>query len=196
MIRFGLRVFLLSPLPTSSTLDSNGTVTIQQLPAYSSQHACGRGCLRNNYNEGPDVCKELTCCWNGCYCGTQNQAAATLIVKSCWSDVCGPSYPPEMLSSDISTALSIYDSYCAIGNPDTTTSTIAPGENGGGAEGATTTYVTYLTTITATTVGGLTSQYSSTSNAVSNVSDSKYLSLAMLLGSLVAMFTLAWMPYS
>jgi hypothetical protein len=97
----------------SQCLDPSASVTIYELPAYSLQRQCGKGCIQNNYDPGADVEKVLGCTWNGCYCGTQYQAAATSIISSCWSAYC--TTEESLLSYDISTALSIYDAYCGIG---------------------------------------------------------------------------------
>ena len=92
-------------------LDPSASVTIAQLPAWSMQRSCGKGCLQNTYDPGADIEGVLGCSWNGCYCGNQYAATATSIISSCWSAYCGTS-DTTILSYDISTAVSIYNEYC------------------------------------------------------------------------------------
>lgn len=128
-------------------LDATASVTIDQLPAYSLQRLCGKGCVQNNYDGGVDLQAVLGCTWNGCYCGTQYTAQATSIIKSCWSAYCGT----KLVSEDISTALSVYDGYCAgdaeLGGGNAATTTELRGESSGSG-GETTVYVTHLTVMT------------------------------------------------
>jgi hypothetical protein len=112
-LRFQLLLVLASFIQISSCLDASASVTIDQLPAYSQQRQCGKDCIQNNYDGGNDVEHVLGCTWNGCYCGTQYQAAATSIITSCWSAYCGAS-DANLLTYDISTAVSIYDAYCGV----------------------------------------------------------------------------------
>jgi hypothetical protein len=109
-------------LANVQSLDPAGSVSINQLPAWSMQRTCGMGCLQNNYDGGADIDKVLGCTWNGCFCGTQYQAAATSILTSCWSAYCGDAIP---VTADISTALSIYNSYCEKDPGPATTAVVA-----------------------------------------------------------------------
>lgn len=47
-------------------LDPSASVTIAQLPAWSMQRSCGKGCLQNTYDPGADIEGVLGCSWNGC----------------------------------------------------------------------------------------------------------------------------------
>ena len=124
-LRFQLLLILASFTQISLCLNPSASVTIDQLPAYSQQRQCGKGCIQNNYDGGNDVDHILSCTWNGCYCGTQYQVAATSIITSCWSAYCGAS-DANLLTYDISTAVSIYDAYCGIAAA-AATGTIVPG---------------------------------------------------------------------
>ena len=171
------------------TFETTALVTIDTFPAFSMQRECGRGCLQNTYDAGADVCKELGCCWNGCYCGTQYQAAATSVIRSCWSAYCGTS-SIEMLSYDISTALSIYGSYCGIS--DVATTTDVGGEGSDGGSGDKTTYMTYLAVVTATvTSQGHGSSTEAANTAVSSGSDSKFMSRLFILSLFYVAFNVA-----
>jgi hypothetical protein len=125
-LNFRLLLILASFTQISQCLDPSASVTIDQLPAWSQQRHCGIGCLQNNYDSGADIEKALGCTWNGCYCGTQYQAAASSIITSCWKAYCGTTQA-NLLTYDISTAVSIYDAYCGIGAAAAAPIT-APGE--------------------------------------------------------------------
>lgn len=152
-MRPSLLLFVIANIAsTVNGLDPTASVSIGQLPAWSLQRTCGYGCLQNTWDNGADVEKVLGCTWNGCYCGTQYRAAATSIVRSCWSAYC-PSEESSLLPYDISTALSIYNAYCEIDGAAMTT-TVVPGEtltSFGSGSGGTTVYVTHLTVVTAVT---------------------------------------------
>ena len=136
-------LFISSFAPLVHPLDPSASVSIDQLPAWSYQRTCGKGCLQNTYDNGDDIEKELGCTWNGCYCGNQYQSAATSIIKSCWSAYCGTAIP---VSDDISTALSIYNDYCGGGAAATTTVVESGGTD---STAGTTVYITHLTVVTA-----------------------------------------------
>src|SRR5437762_3927990 len=93
--------------------DDRASVTIDQLPEYSYQRSCGRGCIQNNYGNGPDIEGVLGCTWNGCYCATQYRATATMVVRNCWSASCGTA-SPNVLYYDIRSALDIFYAYCSM----------------------------------------------------------------------------------
>ncbi len=87
MLPTNLLLFLFTvALPTTILgLNDMSSVTIDQMSAYSYQRACGKGCIQNNYDGGGDIEVELGCTWNDCYCGAPYRAAATSIIRSCWS---------------------------------------------------------------------------------------------------------------
>lgn len=125
-LNFQLLLILTSVVHLSLCLDPSASVTIDQLPAWSQQRQCGKGCIQNNYDGGEDIENILGCTWNGCYCGTQYQAAATSVITSCWSEHCASD--ANLLTYDISTAISIYDAYCGIAAvAAATTPATAPG---------------------------------------------------------------------
>lgn len=109
----------------SLCLDPSASVSINQLPAWSQQRHCGIGCLQNDYDSGVDILKGLGCTWNGCYCGTQYQSAASSLITSCWKAYCGNA-EANILTYDISTAESIYNSYCGIAAVAAATPTTVP----------------------------------------------------------------------
>ncbi len=125
-LKIQLLLILISVVHLSLCLDASASVTIDELPAWSQQRQCGKGCIQNNYDGGEDIENVLGCTWNGCYCGTQYQAAATSVMTSCWSHHCA--VDTNLLTYDISTAISIYDAYCGIAAvAAATTPATAPG---------------------------------------------------------------------
>lgn len=143
-------VFLLLLLfrPTRAQPDPSASVTIDQLPDYSYQRQCGKGCIQNNYDIGVDIEGELGCTWNKCYCGYT--AEATSIIVSCWSAYCGRTASKD--TPDVQTALSLYNAYCgidvqAVASPATSSTPFASATTTavstyGGGTGMTTVYVT------------------------------------------------------
>jgi len=104
----------------NAQLDPRASVTIDQLPDYSYQRLCGRGCVQNNYGIGEDIENVLGCTWNECYCAST--AEATSIIASCWSAYCGGTVSRN--SPDVSTAISLYNAYCAVTSVETVVSSI------------------------------------------------------------------------
>jgi len=100
--------------------DPRASVTIDQLPDYSFQRLCGKGCVQNNYDNGADIEVVLGCTWNECYCAST--AEATSIIASCWSAYCGATVSRD--SPDVSTAISLYNAYCAVTPVETVVSSI------------------------------------------------------------------------
>ena len=148
-------LILLSAVHIGAQDGALSSVTISDYPAVTFQRHCGQGCL-----EGIEGF--LGCSWNGCFCGPQYQTAASSYITSCWTSNCGSS---TMVDYDISTAMSIYNQYCAdnpVATPalaaSTTTSFDSGGEasspSGNGDDGTVTIYQTHLTIVTATTATG------------------------------------------
>jgi hypothetical protein len=94
-----------------ATIDPDASVTIDLMSGYDYQRECGRACIQNNYNDGPDIEAALGCTWNACYCGAQYQSTISSHVSSCWTAMCGKS-ESALLKYDVPSALSLYSQYC------------------------------------------------------------------------------------
>lgn len=102
-----LRIFALAPPILAAT------VTLTNLPAYQSQRSCAIPCFYIGYASGggPDqLAGQLDCSVspieNDCFCRADLQDDADALIQSCVYEACSRN------TIDVSSAVSIYDSYC------------------------------------------------------------------------------------
>lgn len=108
------------------------TVTLTNLPAYQSQRSCAKQCFYIGFSSGggPDrLADHLDCAVdpieNDCFCRADLQDDADAFVQSCVYDYCSKN------TIDVSSAVSIYDSYCtAAGFNRAVETTAAQGNSG------------------------------------------------------------------
>lgn len=89
------------------------TVTLTNLPAYQSQRSCATRCFYSGFSSGggPDRLANLLDCdvdpiENDCFCRADLQDDADALLQSCVYDACSKN------TIDVTSAVSIYDSYC------------------------------------------------------------------------------------
>lgn len=102
-----LSIFALAPSILAAT------VTLTDLPAYQSQRGCAIPCFHIGYGGagGPDqLADQLDCSVspieNDCFCRADLQDDADALIQSCVYEACSGN------TIDVSSAVSIYDSYC------------------------------------------------------------------------------------
>lgn len=108
------------------------TVTLTNLPAYQSQRSCAIQCFYIGFSSGggPDrIADNLDCpvdpIENDCFCRADLQDDADAFIQSCVYDYCSKN------TIDVSSAVSIYDSYCtAAGYNRAVETTAAQGNSG------------------------------------------------------------------
>ena len=88
-------------------------VTLTNLPVYDSQRSCSKQCFYMGFSSdgGPDRLADALDCGvdpieNDCFCRADLQDDADAYLQSCVFDYCSKN------TVDVSSAVSIYDSYC------------------------------------------------------------------------------------
>lgn len=89
---------------------SSATVSLTDVPAYSSQRPCALGCFNGNLWPGPDSLASAIDCPSGygndCFCRADLQTSADSYLLSCAVKTCSGN------TIDVDSATSIYDTYC------------------------------------------------------------------------------------
>ncbi|KAI9743920.1 MAG: hypothetical protein M1818_002654 [Claussenomyces sp. TS43310] len=90
-------------------LASPQTVSLQDVPGYTSQRPCALDCLSTR-NGAPDILAEDMGCGtspieNDCFCRSDLQATAESVIQSCVNNYC-------QATLDVNSAVSFYDAYC------------------------------------------------------------------------------------
>ena len=95
--------------------------TIISVPAYEHQHACVQYCIGGEADENlPNALGCPSTYLNACVCRTDLQPSASSFLTACVNQGCSSD------PSDLSSAISLYDSYCASNGfpvPNTTAGT-------------------------------------------------------------------------
>ncbi|KAK5065379.1 hypothetical protein LTR84_001217 [Exophiala bonariae] len=119
-----------------TTIISAATVTLTNLPAYQSQRSCATQCFYSGFSSGggPDrLANQLDCSVdpieNDCFCRADLQDDADALIQSCVYDLCSRN------TIDVSSAVSIYDSYCTAAGFERAVETTSVGGAGGGSSG-------------------------------------------------------------
>jgi len=108
-------LYLCTYVPLVIALDS---VSIQNQPAYNEQRSCVKTCIFG-YAPGGDLGLRLGCSpplLNQCFCRADAPSRASSALSDCASSACTDIKSPSL---DISSAISLYNDYCAttVGGP-------------------------------------------------------------------------------
>ncbi|KEF61983.1 uncharacterized protein A1O9_03555 [Exophiala aquamarina CBS 119918] len=114
------------------------TVTLTNLPAYQSQRSCATQCFYVGFASGggPDRLADALDCAvdpieNDCFCRADLQDDADAFIQSCVYEYCSRN------TIDVSSAVSIYDSYCTAAGFNRAVETTATQGNSGTASSKT-----------------------------------------------------------
>lgn len=85
------------------------TVSIQDIPAFTSQRPCALNCISGLNGEPEILAEDMGCAYspieNECFCRPDLQGTAESIVRQCVNNYC-------QNTLDVNSAVSIYDAYC------------------------------------------------------------------------------------